>query len=80
MQRIAAQPTFTDLALADLGGPRAVAFFDRCLKEIPFEQLADSVADVFVEDHPAGGAPHWPVLTLIKIMFLQKCFGLSDPT
>jgi IS5 family transposase len=79
MQRINAQPTFTDLAVADLGGPRATAFFDRCLKEIPFEQLADSVADVFVEDNPAGGAPHWPVVTTLKIIFLQKCFGLSDP-
>lgn len=79
MQRINAQPTFTDLAVADLGGPRATAFFDRCLKEIPFDRLADSVADIFAEDNPAGGAPHWPIVTTLKIIFLQKCFGLSDP-
>ncbi len=79
MQRINAQPTFTDLAVARLGGPRATAFFDTCLKEIPFDQLADSVADIFVEDNPAGGAPHWPIVTTLKIMFLQKCFALSDP-
>jgi IS5 family transposase len=79
MQRINAQPTFTDLAVAQLGGPRATAFFDTCVKEIPFDQLADSVADIFAEENPAGGAPHWPIVTTLKIIFLQKCFGLSDP-
>ena len=49
MQRINAQPTFTDLAVADLGGPRATAFFERCSAEVPFEELAAWVADVFVE-------------------------------
>jgi transposase, IS5 family len=79
MQRNNAQPTFTDLTVADLGGPKATAFFGRCLAEIPFGQLAASVADIFAEDNPAGGAPHWPVVTMLKVVFLQKCFGLSDP-
>jgi len=79
MQRANAQPTFTDLSVAELGGPKATAFFDRCLAEIPFEQLAASVADLFDDDNPAGGAPHWPVVTMLKVVFLQKCFGLSDP-
>ena len=79
MQRNNAQPTFTDLTVADLGSPKAAAFFDRCLTEIPFEQLAASVADIFKDDNPAGGAPHWPLVTMLKIVFLQKCFGLSDP-
>lgn len=79
MQRRNAEPTFTDLSVADLGGPRATAFFDTCLRQIPFDRLAASVADLFVEDCPDGGAPHWPVVTMLKIVFLQKCFGLSDP-
>lgn len=94
MQRINAQPSFTDLAVADLGGPKATAFFDRCLAEIPFERLAASVADIFDDFDPAaaaaaaregvaavnpGGAPHWPVVTMLKVLFVQKCFGLSDP-
>lgn len=79
MQRTNAQPTFTDLTVRDLGGPKATAFFDRCLVEIPFEQLAASVADIFNDENPAGGAPHWPLVTMLKIVFLQKCFGLSDP-
>jgi IS5 family transposase len=79
MQRINAAPTFTDLTLANLGGPRATAFFETCQRQIPFDRLAASVADIFNDDNPKGGAPHWPVVTMIKIVFLQKFFGLSDP-
>jgi IS5 family transposase len=79
MQRINAEPSFTDLSVADLGGPRATAFFEVCQRQIPFDRLAGSVADIFEDDGPAGGAPHWPVVTMLKVVFLQKCFGLSDP-
>jgi IS5 family transposase len=79
MQRRNAPLTFTDLSVSELGGPRATAFFGTCLREIPFEGLAASVSGVFDEDRPRGGAPHWPVVTLLKVVFLQKCFGLSDP-
>ena len=83
MQRNNAPPTFTDLTVADLGGPKATAFFDRCSAEIPFAELAASVADIFDDERPGGGggggAPHWPVVTMLKVVFLQKCFALSDP-
>src|SRR5258706_14037990 len=79
MQRINSQPSFTDLTVADLGGPRATAFFDTCVREIPFDRLAASLAGLFVEEGPDGGAPHWPVVTMLKVLFMQKCFGLSDP-
>ena len=80
MERVNARPTFTDLTVADLGGPRARAFFDTCRREIPFDELAASVADVFDDDdNAAGGRPHWPVATMLKVLFIQKCFGLSDP-
>ena len=80
MERRNAQATFTDLTVADLGGPRAKAFFDTCEQQIPFEQLAASVADIFNDDDDSrGGRPHWPVVTMIKVLFIQKCFGLSDP-
>jgi IS5 family transposase len=79
MQRNNASPTFTDLTVAHLGSPRAAAFFQRCSKEIPFERLAASVADLFNQERPRGGAPHWPLVTMLKVLFVQKCFGLSDP-
>ena len=62
MERVIAQPTFTDLTLADLGSRRAAAFFARCDELIPFARLAQSVSDIFVENQPRGGAPHWPVV------------------
>jgi transposase, IS5 family len=79
MQRVNAALTFIDLTLANLGSPRATAFFATCEREIPFGRLAASVADIFNDNNPKGGAPHWPVVTMLKIVFLQKCFGMSDP-
>jgi IS5 family transposase len=80
MQRTNADLTFTDLAVADMGGPNATAFFERCDKAIPFGELAASVADIFDDADPSsGGRPHWPVETIVRVIFLQKCFGLSDP-
>lgn len=79
MQRINGSPTFTDATVADLGGPTAQAFFDRCLQEVPFDKLAESIANIFDDSGTAGGRPHWPMVTMLKIVFLQKCFGLSDP-
>lgn len=79
MERTNAQPTFTDALTAELGGPRARAFFAVCQREIPWRELAGSVADVFGEDNPQGGAPHWPVELMLKVLLMQKWFGLSDP-
>lgn len=83
MQRVNAAPTFADLAVAHLGGPAATAFFAKLLAVVPFDRLAASVADIFKDEQIAaagmGGAPHWPVVTMVKVLFLQKCFGLGDP-
>jgi IS5 family transposase len=79
MERINTPPTFTDLTLSGLGGKCSAEFFDRCRDLIPFDKLAASVANIFVEDRPQGGAPHWPVAMMLKILFAQKCCGLSDP-
>jgi hypothetical protein len=72
MERINAQPTFTDLTLAGLGGRRTAEFFDRCQSLIPFDKLAAAVANIFVEDRPEGGAPHWPVAMMLKIAFVHQ--------
>ena len=79
MERINTPATFTDLTLAGLGGTRSAEFFARCQALIPFDKLAAAIANVFVEDRPQGGAPHWPVVLMLKILFVQKCYGLSDP-
>lgn len=80
MQRKAIEPTFVDMAVSDLGSPRARAFFDECDKHIPWSEIADSVKDIFPAKEPdAAGRPHWPVVTMLKILLMQKWFNLSDP-
>jgi hypothetical protein len=78
MDRKALAPTFLDAWTADLGSPRMNAFFQRCSAMIPWDDLAAGVAGVFV-DAPAGGRPHYPLVQLLKITFVQKWTGLSDP-
>ena len=78
MQRNNAQSTFTDASVADLGGPRTAAFLQRCEELIDWPELAHSIAHLFPE-HPQGGRPFWPAVTMLKCVMLQKWFNLSDP-
>lgn len=78
MERKLAEPTFFDIAAADLGGPRTQAFFEKCERLIPWTQLAAALKDLY-GDHDEGGRPPWPVVLMVKCLMLQKWFGLSDP-
>jgi IS5 family transposase len=78
MQRINVQPTFTDAAVAELGGPRTTAFLARCQALVPWDELAGSIAHLFPAQ-PKGGRPFWPAVTMLKCVMLQKWFDLSDP-
>jgi IS5 family transposase len=89
MERKSDQPTFVDAAALELGGPRTMAFLDKCERLIPWDELARSVSDVFArpakrapggtDGASRGGRPHWPVVLYVKCMMLQKWFNLSDP-
>lgn len=79
MERQMNAPTFADAATMNLGCPRTTAFFAKCDRFIPWQQLADSVADVFVADQGRGGRPHYSVVMLLKCLMIAKWFGLSDP-
>ena len=78
MQRTNAQPTFTDAAVADLGGPRTARFLRICQELVPWDKLVATLRPLFPE-HDAGGRPFWPALVMVKCVLLQKWFGLSDP-
>lgn len=81
MERTNLQPTFTDSLTADLGGPRAKAFFATCQSQIPWQELVEPLGGLFPSDaHPdRGGRSHFGLVLMVKIMFLQRWFGLSDP-
>lgn len=79
MERKRIQPTLLDGLTADLGGPRTIGFLDQCDRLISWQRLADSIADIFCEEQPQGGRPHWSLVLMIKCTMLQKWFGLSDP-
>jgi IS5 family transposase len=78
MQRINAQPTFTDAAVVDLGGPRTIAFLERCEQLVDWNGMVTTIAPLFPEQ-PKGGRPFWPAVTMLKCVMLQKWFNLSDP-
>lgn len=79
MDRVIAQPSFTDLQVAGLGSPKAGRFFEDCNRLIDFSALAGSLGDLYANNTSAGGASNWPVATMLKILFVQKIFALSDP-
>jgi len=80
MERKGIEPTVLDGLTADLGGPRTMAFFEQCERLVPWQRLADSIADLFPEDDATeGGRPHWPLVMMVKCVMVQKWFGLSDP-
>jgi IS5 family transposase len=79
MERKNNQLTFLDNVTNDLGGRRTAAFFGKCDKFIPWEQLAEPLKDMYKNNSSNGGASNWPVIMMIKCMMLQKWFNLSDP-
>ena len=78
MQRINAEPTFTDAAVTDLGGPRTIAFLERCQQLVDWNGMVTTIAPLFGEQ-PKGGRPFWSAVTMLKCVMLQKWFNLSDP-
>jgi transposase, IS5 family len=66
--------------MLDYGSPKMVQFFAQMDAVIPWQDLADAIADVYDDSEPAkGGGPHWPLVMMVKCLLLQKWFGLSDP-
>jgi IS5 family transposase len=78
MERKSAQPTFADVAVSALGGPRTAAFLGRCEELIDWQSLVDAIKPLFPEQ-PKGGRPFTPALVLVKCVMLQKWYALSDP-
>ena len=78
MQRQLTQPTFTDAAVAELGGTKTHAFLNQCQTLIPWNELVAAITHLF-PDQPKGGRPFEPAIVMIKCTMLAKWFNLSDP-
>jgi len=79
MQRFNAEPSFTDLAVAGLGSPRVTEFFKQCDSLIDFEAIAKPLVELHRARSNKGGAPNGSVTLMLKVLFIQKVFCLSDP-
>lgn len=78
MERRTVEPTFLDMAVADLGSPKTKQFLELVDQHVPWAKLA-APCKVFYGDKPkAAGRPHWPLVTMVKVMMLRKWYGLSD--
>lgn len=78
MERINAEPTFTDAATADLGGPRTIALLEQLDAAVPWETLAEPIRPLY-RNGVQGGRRPWSAITMLKGLMLAKWFGLSDP-
>jgi len=83
-QRSHGQHTFTDLTVVELGGPRTAATLGKIDAFVPWTTLVTPIRKLpeyakFIDDpsHP-GQRPIDPQV-MVKAMFLQKLYGLSDP-
>ncbi len=79
MERTSNQPTFFDSLTCDLGGRRAAQFFQKCDQLIPWNELAESLRDMYKNNTDKSGASNYPLVMMIKCIMLQRWFNLSDP-
>jgi len=77
MERQSEGPTLLDGWMVDLGGPKTKAMLDRLDQTIPWQKLATPLTSMCRNQET--GRPNIPVVMMLKCVFLQKWFNLSDP-
>lgn len=78
MERRLDHPTLGDQFTLPLGSPRRKAVLDRLDECVPWAELVATLR-VLDPPQPKGGRPRWPLLLMVKALFVQKLFTLSDP-
>lgn len=66
-----------DWVLQDKGGKKTGAFLQRMDEIVPWKEIGDELDPVLYDRHM--GRPGFPVHVLIKTLFLEMWYGLSDP-
>lgn len=66
-----------DWVLGDKGGRKATAFLRRMDEAVPWKEIGDELDGALYDRHM--GRPGFPVHVLVKALFLEMWYGLSDP-
>ncbi len=78
MERKSKGLTLADGLLVDRGGKRTARLLGQLDAIIPWESLAAPIRPSYDNTSARGGRPNVPVVMMLKIMFMQRWFGLSD--
>ena len=76
------QPSFFDYAMQYQGGKKSMKFLNEMKEIIPFEHLVSILIEEGIykpEIGRKGGRPSIPAKILLKALFLQNWYNLSDP-
>lgn len=66
-----------DWVLQDKGGRRTTAFLQKMEELVPWKEISDEIEGAVYDGHM--GRPGFPVHVLLKALFLELWYGLSDP-
>jgi len=78
MQRRLDDPTLADQFTQHLGSLQRKAVLDQLTEVVPWGDLVQTLRGLD-PPQPKGGRPRWPLPLMLKALFVQKLFNLSDP-
>ena len=67
-----------DGLLAEFGGKRTAKLLNQLEQTIPWLILVKQIQPIYRNNTAKGGRPNIPAITMLKITFMQRWFGLSD--
>lgn len=70
-------PSLFSFVIADKGGRKTGMFLNKMDELVPWKEIGEELAPALYDGHI--GRPGFPVHILIKALFLESWFGLSDP-
>jgi len=73
----AASDSLFDWVLSDKGGKKTGAFLQKMNDIVPWKEIGDELDGALYDRHM--GRPGFPVHVLVKALFLEMWYGLSDP-
>ncbi len=76
-QNVASDSLF-DWVVKDKGGRKTMALLEKMDEIVPWNEIADELAPVLYDGRGVG-RPGFPVHILVKALFLEMWYGLSDP-